>query len=127
MSTSQARTSPRDAQEREGRRDWDGQAGSQLFCAVPILSHVASLPLSPPLPSSTVIEWQPGKNLTEKVFKKKPKKGTRSSKPITKTEPCDSFFNFFSPPAMPTEEDELDEEEVRMRGLGGRKRGGGMQ
>ncbi|CAI7813787.1 unnamed protein product [Closterium sp. NIES-53] len=63
----------------------------------------------------TEIEWNAGKNLTQKIMKKKPKKGAKSSKPITKTEPCESFFNFFSPPAVPTEEEELDEEEVRHR------------
>ncbi|GJP76088.1 hypothetical protein CLOP_g6471 [Closterium sp. NIES-67] len=60
----------------------------------------------------TEIEWNAGKNLTQKIMKKKPKKGAKSSKPITKTEPCESFFNFFSPPAVPTEEEELDEEEA---------------
>lgn len=60
----------------------------------------------------TDIEWFPGKNLTVKILKKKPKKGAKNTKPITKTEPCDSFFNFFSPPAVPTEEEELEEEEV---------------
>ncbi|KAH6779097.1 nucleosome assembly protein 1 [Perilla frutescens var. hirtella] len=46
----------------------------------------------------TEIEWLPGKCLTQKVLKKKPKKGSKNAKPITKTEQCESFFNFFSPP-----------------------------
>ncbi|KAG6428600.1 hypothetical protein SASPL_112852 [Salvia splendens] len=46
----------------------------------------------------TEIEWLPGKCLTQKILKKKPKKGSKNTKPITKTEQCESFFNFFSPP-----------------------------
>ena len=49
----------------------------------------------------TEIQWKSGKNLTVKIMKKKPKKGGRGSgKPLTKTEPCESFFNFFSPPKV---------------------------
>ncbi|XVE88714.1 hypothetical protein DITRI_Ditri19aG0091100 [Diplodiscus trichospermus] len=56
----------------------------------------------------TKIEWYPGKCLTHKILKKKPKKGSKSVKPITKTENCESFFNFFNPPLIP--DDELAEE-----------------
>ncbi|KAJ8568717.1 hypothetical protein K7X08_030939 [Anisodus acutangulus] len=45
----------------------------------------------------TEIEWYPGKCLTEKILKKKPKKGSKNATPITKTEQCESFL-FFSPP-----------------------------
>ncbi|KAI3878335.1 hypothetical protein MKX03_021795, partial [Papaver bracteatum] len=58
----------------------------------------------------TEIDWYPGKSLTQKVLKKKPKKGSKNTKPITKTEDCDSFFNFFNPPQVPEDDDELDEE-----------------
>ncbi|KVH02507.1 Nucleosome assembly protein (NAP) [Cynara cardunculus var. scolymus] len=59
----------------------------------------------------TVIEWFPGKNLTQKVLRKKPKKGSRSPKPpITKTEDCESFFNFFNPPQIPDDEEDIDED-----------------
>eukprot|EP00897_Mesotaenium_endlicherianum_P004877 jgi/Mesen1/4417/ME000225S03402 len=52
-------------------------------------------------------------NLTQKVLKKKPKKGAKSgAKPVTKIEACDSFFNFFSPPQVPNEDDEIEEEEA---------------
>ncbi|GKE36434.1 nucleosome assembly protein 1;4-like protein, partial [Tanacetum coccineum] len=44
-------------------------------------------------------------------LRKKPKKGTRSPKPpITKTENCESFFNFFNPPQIPDDEEEIDED-----------------
>ncbi|XP_011072531.1 nucleosome assembly protein 1;4 [Sesamum indicum] len=60
----------------------------------------------------TQIEWYPGKCLTQKVLKKKPKKGAKNAKPIIKTEKCDSFFNFFNPPEIPDDEDEIDEDEA---------------
>jgi nucleosome assembly protein 1-like 1 len=56
----------------------------------------------------TAINWSAGKDTTVKVMKKKPKKG---GKPLTKLEPCESFFRFFSPPEVPGEDDELSEEE----------------
>lgn len=58
----------------------------------------------------TEIDWYPGKNLTQKLMKKKPKKGAKNAKPVTKTEQCESFFNFFSPPQVPDDDEELDEE-----------------
>ncbi|GMY34607.1 nucleosome assembly protein 1;4-like [Fagus crenata] len=58
----------------------------------------------------TEIEWHPGKSLTQKILKKKPRKGTKNAKPITKTEDCPSFFNFFNPPQVPEEDDDLDED-----------------
>lgn len=61
----------------------------------------------------TEIEWLPGKNLTQKVLRKKPKKGSKNTKPVTKTEQVLSFFNFFSPPTIP--EDDIDEQEVGPR------------
>jgi nucleosome assembly protein 1-like 1 len=59
--------------------------------------------------TGTVISWSAGKDTTVKVMKKKPKKG---GKPLTKLEPCESFFRFFTPPEVPGEEDELSEEEA---------------
>lgn len=58
------------------------------------------------------IEWYPGKCLTQKILKKKPKKGSKNVKPITKTENCESFFNFFKPPQVPEDEDDMDEDMV---------------
>lgn len=40
------------------------------------------------------IHWKPGKDLTVRVFRKKSKNG----RVLVKTQPTDSFFNFFSPP-----------------------------
>ncbi|KAJ7555507.1 hypothetical protein O6H91_05G042200 [Diphasiastrum complanatum] len=56
----------------------------------------------------TEIEWSPGKNLTQKILKKKPKKGAKNAKPVTKTEQCESFFSFFSPPETPEDDDDVD-------------------
>ncbi|KFK40309.1 nucleosome assembly protein 1 2 [Arabis alpina] len=58
----------------------------------------------------TEIEWYPGKCLTQKILKKKPKKGSKNTKPITKTEDCESFFNFFSPPQVPEDEEDIDDD-----------------
>nr|CAB3474055.1 unnamed protein product [Digitaria exilis] len=57
----------------------------------------------------TEIEWYPGKCLTQKVVEKKPKKGSKDTKPIIKTEDCESFFNFFNPPQVPDNDEEIDE------------------
>ncbi|GLJ05668.1 hypothetical protein SUGI_0022710 [Cryptomeria japonica] len=58
----------------------------------------------------TEIEWHPGKCLTKKLMKKKPKKGAKNVKPVTKTEQCESFFNFFDPPQVPEDDENIDEE-----------------
>ncbi|KAA8534828.1 hypothetical protein F0562_029730 [Nyssa sinensis] len=58
----------------------------------------------------TEIEWYPGKCLTQKLLKKKPKKGSKNAKPITKTENCESFFNFFNPPRVPEDDEDIDED-----------------
>ncbi|GMH17596.1 hypothetical protein Nepgr_019437 [Nepenthes gracilis] len=58
----------------------------------------------------TEIEWYPGKCLTQKLLKKKPRKGSKNAKPITKTENCESFFNFFNPPQVPDDDEDLDDD-----------------
>ncbi|TKY54472.1 Nucleosome assembly protein [Spatholobus suberectus] len=58
----------------------------------------------------TEIQWHPGKCLTQKLLKKKPKKGSKNAKPITKTENCESFFNFFNPPQVPEDDEDIDED-----------------
>ncbi|GKD47207.1 nucleosome assembly protein 1;4, partial [Tanacetum coccineum] len=60
----------------------------------------------------TTIEWLPGKCLTQKILKKKPKKGSKNPKHITKTEDCESFLNFFSPPEVPDDAEEIEEDEA---------------
>ncbi|CEG00079.1 Nucleosome assembly protein (NAP) [Ostreococcus tauri] len=52
------------------------------------------------------INWKAGKNLTVKVLRKKPKPGAKNKKPITKTEPAESFFQFFYPPEVPDDEEQ---------------------
>lgn len=59
----------------------------------------------------TKIDWCPGKCLTQKILKKKPKKGSKNAKPIIKTETCESFFNFFKPPQVPEDDDDDDIDE----------------
>jgi nucleosome assembly protein 1-like 1 len=65
----------------------------------------------------TPIDWAAGKNVTVKIKKKKQRnkngKGTRT---VTKTEPCESFFNFFNPPKIPGPEDlDMPDEELEHR------------
>jgi len=56
------------------------------------------------------ISWKKGKNVTQKLVKKKQKqKGGNQIRFVTKTVKTDSFFNFFDPPDIENE-DELDEE-----------------
>ena len=52
-----------------------------------------------------------GKNVTQKVVKKKQRmKNKGQTRIIQKTIKEDSFFNFFSPPSMPEDEESVDEE-----------------
>lgn len=62
----------------------------------------------------TEIEWFPGKCLTQKTVTKKAKKGSKNANPLTKTEKCESFFNFFNPPKMPDDDADIDEEIIRL-------------
>jgi len=56
------------------------------------------------------IDWKAGKNVTEKIVKKKQKhKGKGQTRVVTKTVKNDSFFNFFDPPKV-TEEEDVDED-----------------
>eukprot|EP00656_Telonema_subtile_P028268 TRINITY_DN3061_c0_g1_i3.p1 TRINITY_DN3061_c0_g1~~TRINITY_DN3061_c0_g1_i3.p1 ORF type:complete len:212 (+),score=74.65 TRINITY_DN3061_c0_g1_i3:123-758(+) len=57
------------------------------------------------------IDWKPGKNLTMKIKKKK-RTGKGKMAPITKTEPCETFFNFFSPPTLDDEMEDFDDDEI---------------
>ncbi|XP_062017115.1 probable disease resistance protein At4g27220 [Rosa rugosa] len=53
----------------------------------------------------TEIEWYPAKCLTKRILK-----GLKNSKPLTRTESCKSFFNFFSPPHLPEDDADVDED-----------------
>ncbi|KAF9685046.1 hypothetical protein SADUNF_Sadunf03G0013600 [Salix dunnii] len=59
----------------------------------------------------TEIEWYPGKCLTKKVtLKKKPRMGSKIAKTITTNKNCESFFTFFTPPRIPENEVERDDD-----------------
>ncbi|KAI8331061.1 hypothetical protein BC941DRAFT_517837 [Chlamydoabsidia padenii] len=59
------------------------------------------------------IDWKEGKDLTVTVESRKQRhKGTNKTRVVKRTVAADSFFNFFSPPAFPDEDEELDEEEA---------------
>lgn len=53
------------------------------------------------------IDWKSGKDLTVKIESKKQRnKNTKQTRVVKKTVPTESFFNFFSPPKPPADEDE---------------------
>lgn len=53
------------------------------------------------------IDWKAGKDLTVRVESKKQRnKNTKQTRVVKKTVPTESFFNFFSPPAAPSDEDD---------------------
>ncbi|TEA11016.1 putative nucleosome assembly protein [Colletotrichum sidae] len=53
------------------------------------------------------IDWKDGKDLTVRIESKKQRnKNTKQTRIVKKTVPTESFFNFFSPPQAPTEEDD---------------------
>jgi len=57
------------------------------------------------------IDWKKGMNITQKQVKKKQKhKGRGQTRVVTKTVQNDSFFNFFNPPEVPENEEDMDEE-----------------
>jgi len=58
----------------------------------------------------TTIEWKEGKNVTEKVVKKKQKKGPHAGRFVTKTVTSDSFFNFFNPAETEITGEDMDPE-----------------
>lgn len=53
------------------------------------------------------IDWKEGQDLTVRVESKKQRnKNTKQTRIVKKTVPTESFFNFFSPPKAPTEDDD---------------------
>jgi nucleosome assembly protein 1-like 1 len=53
-------------------------------------------------------------------FEKEAKEGIQECQAHHKTEQCDSFFNFFNPPQVPDDDDDIDEETVSSMSLHGR-------
>lgn len=55
------------------------------------------------------IDWKAGRDLTVRIEQKKQRnKNTKQTRIVKKTVPTESFFNFFSPPKAPTDEDDDD-------------------
>ncbi|KAH6626365.1 hypothetical protein B0J18DRAFT_477126 [Chaetomium sp. MPI-SDFR-AT-0129] len=53
------------------------------------------------------IDWKSGQDLTVRIEQKKQRnKTTKQTRIVKKTVPTESFFNFFSPPKAPSEEDD---------------------
>jgi len=53
------------------------------------------------------IDWKAGKDLTVRIESKKQRnKNTKQTRIVKKTVPTESFFNFFSPPEPPSEEED---------------------
>jgi len=53
------------------------------------------------------IDWKAGQDLTVRIEQKKQRnKNTKQTRIVKKTVPTESFFNFFSPPKAPTDEDD---------------------
>ncbi|TYZ53632.1 hypothetical protein PybrP1_002991 [[Pythium] brassicae (nom. inval.)] len=70
--------------------------------------------------TGTAIEWRAGKNLCEvtKKVKQRAKGGKGETRVVTRTEPAESFFQFFTPVDMPSEEED-DDNDLIMRQLTG--------
>ncbi|CAO3619478.1 unnamed protein product [Cunninghamella echinulata] len=59
------------------------------------------------------IDWFEGKDLTVTTKSKKQKhRGTNKTRVVKRTVPTDSFFNFFSPPSLPDDSKELNDDEA---------------
>ena len=54
-------------------------------------------------------------------MKKKPRRGSKIAKTITAVKKSESFFTFFTPPRIPDNEDELDDDAVSSASLCTRK------
>ncbi|KAH8261070.1 hypothetical protein KR044_002871 [Drosophila immigrans] len=58
-----------------------------------------------------VINWEKKMNLTVKTIRKKQKHKERGAvRTIVKQVPTDSFFNFFNPPKVPTDKEDIDDD-----------------
>ncbi|KAI8965656.1 nucleosome assembly protein [Daldinia sp. FL1419] len=55
------------------------------------------------------IDWKEGRDLTVRIESKKQRnKNTKQTRIVKKTVPTESFFNFFSPPKAPNDDDDND-------------------
>lgn len=62
------------------------------------------------------IDWKAGKDLTVRVESKKQRnKNTKQTRVVKITVPTESFFNFFSPPQPPTDDDETVATDIEER------------
>lgn len=61
----------------------------------------------------TKIEWYDGQDLcVETEIKKQKHKSSGKSRTVKRTVPCESWFNFFTPPQYPENEDEVEDEDM---------------
>ncbi|DAZ94263.1 TPA: hypothetical protein N0F65_011895 [Lagenidium giganteum] len=68
--------------------------------------------------TGTEIQWKAGQNLCEVTKKVKQRaKGSKETRVIQRTEPCESFFQIFTPVEMPSEEEEDEDSRMLMRQL----------
>lgn len=59
------------------------------------------------------IEWHAGKDLTVRIEAKKQRnKNTNQTRIVKKTVPTESFFNFFSPPQAPRDDDDANDDDA---------------
>lgn len=68
-----------------------------MTCSIP---HAQRCPLRWLLRAALVRPLTAFRHRTPQIMKKKAKKGKAAGKTLTKSEPCESFFNFFSPPKV---------------------------
>ncbi|KAH0538609.1 hypothetical protein FGG08_004810 [Glutinoglossum americanum] len=55
------------------------------------------------------IDWKAGKDLTVRIESKKQRnKNTKQTRVVKKTVPTESFFNFFSPPKAPSDDNDVE-------------------
>ncbi|KAJ3091963.1 hypothetical protein HK102_012123 [Quaeritorhiza haematococci] len=60
------------------------------------------------------ITWKEGKNLSVTVeIKKQRHKGTNKTRTVKKEVPAETFFQFFTPPKAPADDEDADEEELQ--------------
>ncbi|PRQ34013.1 putative nucleosome assembly protein (NAP) [Rosa chinensis] len=57
----------------------------------------------------TEIKWYLKECLTQRILKEKSKKRSKISKPLTRTETCESFSTSFFPPQVPKDDADIDE------------------